>query len=310
MSLRSFSLVAAAAVFSAHALAAPLNVLTTVKPLGLIVNELVEGAAENTVLMENIASPHDYALRPSDVKKIRQSDLIIWVGPQLESFMTSALKDRREGVITLLQTPDVHSVNFSAHEKKHEEMDEHHEPDHEAEHHHDHTGVDPHIWLGVEQARDIANYVTPYLIKMDMKNKALYEANLTKFLAQLDKTNTEILALLHPVEDKGYFVFHDAYGYFEDSFSTNNLGHLMVDPSRQPGAKTLAHIREAIQDKQAQCVFREPQFKSSFITMLLDGTDAKEGMLDPLATDIDVKPGAYFVFLRQLADSMASCLAR
>lgn len=302
MNIRVCLLFLAAFIFSSQTIAKPLRVLTTLKPLALIVNELVDGVAENNILLDKMSSPHDYALRPSDIKKIQQADLIIWIGPQLESFMVSVLKDRHKGVVTLLNTSRIHSVDFFEHHyaKKQNNTSDMRQ---------DHTGVDPHIWLGIEQARDIAVYVTASLIKSDSEHSVDYQKNLNRFLTQLERKNQQIRSELAPVSQQGYFVFHDAYGYFEDSFAMNHLGHLMLDPSRQPGAKTLAKIRADIKAKKAQCVFREPQFESAFIKMLLDGTDVEEGTLDPLATDVEIKSGAYFVFLQELADEMSRCLA-
>ncbi|WP_375141910.1 metal ABC transporter solute-binding protein, Zn/Mn family, partial [Klebsiella pneumoniae] len=33
------------------------------------------------------ASEHDYSLRPSDVKRLQNADLVVWIGPEMEAFM-------------------------------------------------------------------------------------------------------------------------------------------------------------------------------------------------------------------------------
>jgi zinc transport system substrate-binding protein len=39
------------------------------------------------VLLPDGASEHDYSLRPSDVKRLQNADLVVWIGPEMEAFM-------------------------------------------------------------------------------------------------------------------------------------------------------------------------------------------------------------------------------
>ena len=67
------------------------SVLTSIKPIQLITLEITKGVSTPEVLLGPNTSPHDYALKPSDVKKIRGSDLVIWFGPNLEAFLTKTM---------------------------------------------------------------------------------------------------------------------------------------------------------------------------------------------------------------------------
>ena len=39
-----------------------------------------DGVTETEVLLPDGASEHDYSLRPSDVKRLQNADLVVWVG--------------------------------------------------------------------------------------------------------------------------------------------------------------------------------------------------------------------------------------
>ncbi|MFP1495651.1 metal ABC transporter solute-binding protein, Zn/Mn family [Escherichia coli] len=41
---------------------------------------------QTEVLLPDGASEHDYSLRPSDVKRLQNADLVVWVGPEMEAF--------------------------------------------------------------------------------------------------------------------------------------------------------------------------------------------------------------------------------
>ncbi|WP_299014687.1 zinc ABC transporter substrate-binding protein ZnuA [uncultured Photobacterium sp.] len=285
-----------ALLFSFCLSASELNVVTTVKPLNLIVQELTDGVAQSEYLLPPGTSPHDYALRPSDVKKLRDADLVIWGGPELEMFLTKMLENKKNS----LALTQKHTIDFRHYE--------HGAEIHHGDHSHSHDGIDPHFWLGPKQSVQVALVITEALIQLDPLHKSRYKDNLSRFVSEVEKAIEELNAELKPLADHGYYVFHDAYGYFEEQFGLNNLGHFTVDPDRRPGAKTLVTIRRSLQNKQAQCVFSEPQFSPSVIKSVVSGTHVNVGTLDPMATEIAEEKGGYIRFLHELGQSYIKCL--
>ncbi|WP_318520504.1 zinc ABC transporter substrate-binding protein ZnuA [Photobacterium leiognathi] len=309
---------AAALMLSSSAMAKEFNVVTTIKPLNLIVSELVQGAATSEAILPPGVSPHDYALRPSDVKKLNNADLVIWVGPQLETFLTKLMADNPNS-FALTQQAGIHFLNYASEEKDeahHDDHDHDHDHDHDAHeghdehagHHHNHSGLNPHFWMGPKQTIEAANVITEALIKHDPLHKNVYLANLSTFTSEVYQAVNELNTELKPLSGKGYYVFHDGYGYFEHQFGLNNLGHFTVEPDRRPGAKTLITIRKALQDKQAYCVFSEPQFSPAVVDSVTEGTGVNIGTLDPMATNVKEGKGGYVRFIKELGQSFAKCL--
>jgi zinc transport system substrate-binding protein len=56
-------------------------------------------------------------------------------------------------------------------------------------------------------------------------------------------------------------------------------------------------------------VFSEPQFEPKLVNTVIDGTDAKTGTLDPLGAELKDGPDLYPQLIRNLADSLKSCLS-
>ncbi|WP_299687135.1 zinc ABC transporter substrate-binding protein [uncultured Vibrio sp.] len=268
------------------------TILTSFKPIQMIVTELTQGVSEPDVLMNSNASPHDYALKPSDVSKVSSADMVIWFGPDLEAFLTKVISSN-DNVIEIASIPGINLREFG-------------NVGHEG---HDHGSHDPHFWLGIEQVNVAAKYISARLIESDPDNAMAYQENLDSFLIALKEKQQSIHEQLAPVKDKGYYVFHDAYGYFEQEFELNNLGHFTVSPERKPGAKSLIAIKKALVRDNVQCVFSEPQFTPAVIETVTRGSNAKQGQLDPLGSEVEVKSGSYFDFLQQLTDSYTNCLS-
>lgn len=272
------------------------TILTSFKPIQMIVTELTQGVSEPDVVMNSNASPHDYALKPSDVKKIQNADMLIWFGPDLEAFLTKVAKSN-DNLVTISEIPNINLREFG--EDPH---DHHHDG-------HDHGSHDPHFWLGIDQVEVASSYISNKLVEVDPQNADVYKKNLEVFLSQLADKKRSIEAQLAPVKDKGYYVFHDAYSYYEDEFGLNKLGHFTVSPERKPGAKTLISIKKTLAKQDVQCVFSEPQFTPAVIESVVRGSSTKKGQLDPVGSDIEVGKGSYFEFLQQLTDSYTSCLS-
>ncbi|MBL1375956.1 zinc ABC transporter substrate-binding protein ZnuA [Zobellella iuensis] len=326
--MRALLLLALPLLLSSQARA--LEVLTTIKPLQLIASAITDGVSEPDLLLAPGTSPHDYALRPSDVRRINQADLVVWVGPELEGFLTSLLGDKENSLALLaLIEPAEHKHHDDHgqgghHHQPHGNHDHHHHGEHghrdehhtgkisignqDDEHEHDHGDKDPHIWLDPHQGERIATLLAERMAQLDPANADLYQRNLAIFRTELAKTDSAVAKRLAPARGKGYFVFHDAYGYWEDHYQLPSRGHFTVNPERAPGAQTVSRIHQALRDEQAVCVFAEPQFRPAVVEAVVRNTPARIGTLDPLATDIVVGPQGYFAFMQQLAEAMAACL--
>lgn len=272
------------------------DILTSIKPIQMIAYELTAQVNTPDVLVSANASPHDYALRPSDVKRIREAELVIWFGPDLEPFLEKPLS-QHSNVLTLSDIPQL-ALRSYGEEASH---------DHDGHHH---GTYDPHFWLGIAQAKTVAEAIAQRLSETDPNHSKVYQENLSQFLAKLDETDKAIDQQLTPVKNKPYYVFHDAYAYFEDRYQLNNIGHFTVSPDRKPGAKTLISIRRDLANHQARCVFAEPQFQPAVIETVVRGSQTHIGILDPLGSTIPVQAGSYFSFLEQLAGNFYSCLSQ
>ncbi|MBS4640455.1 zinc ABC transporter substrate-binding protein ZnuA [Aeromonas media] len=293
-----------------------LEVLTTIKPLGFIAAAITDGVSEPRVLLPTGASPHDFSLRPSDIRSINDADLVVWVGPELEGFMTKPLA-KHPHALTLTQVPGMPLFNYVTQES-HNDHDHEHEAhahgDHDEGHEgyeghegHHHEGVDPHLWLGPTQAKVIAKAIATELGKQDPANQARYAANLAAFDAKVDARDEVIAGQMKAVNQKGYFVFHEAYGYWERHYGMSSKGHFTVSPERRPGAKTLVEIRKALEEKQARCIYAEPQFSPAVIESVARNTGAKVLLLDEVGEGVPLGPDSYLQFMQQLADAFAQC---
>ncbi|OCQ50679.1 High-affinity zinc uptake system protein ZnuA precursor [Photorhabdus australis subsp. thailandensis] len=298
----------ATVLISATIQSASADVVTSIRPLGFIAAAITDGITDTQVLLPDGASPHDYALKPSDLKKINQADLVVWVGPEMEVFLSKPLaKVPQDKQLALAQLPTIKQLLLKNDEDLHE-PDQHKHEDGDGHEHHSHGEYNMHIWLSPKIVKQAAQAIHDQLLIHYPNKKAALDVNLRKFNAQLTQTDKNIANILKSVRGKGYFVFHDAYGYFEQHYGLTPLGHFTINPEIQPGAQKLHHIRTQLVEQKATCIFAEPQFRPTVINVVAKDTGVRMGTLDPLGSRIVLDKDSYMKFITQLSEQYAGCL--
>lgn len=297
------------AFLGAAAVPAQAAVVASIKPLGFIAAAIADGVTPTEVLLPDGASEHDYALRPSDVKRLQSADLVVWVGPEMEAFMQKSVNQLAEQKqVQLAALPGVKPLLMKGGDDDDHDHEGHdHSAENSDEDHH-HGEYNMHIWLSPEVARLSAVAIHDKLVELMPQNRAKLDANLQTFELGLANIDKQVGSVLAPLKGKGYFVFHDAYGYFEKHYGLTPLGHFTVNPEIQPGAQRLHDIRTQLVEQKAVCVFAEPQFRPAVINAVARGTNVRSGTLDPLGIEVKLGKDSYMQFLNGLANQYASCL--
>lgn len=309
----SFVLLAASALawlISAPAFA-EVRVLTSIKPLQLIAAAVQHGVSVPDVLLPPGASPHHFALRPSDLRRVKEAELFYWIGPDLESFLPRVLDGRQGNSLAVQDLQGLHLRRFGE-EQRHDE-----EPPQEPDSHKGHDdsdqlhrpgALDVHLWLRPENARLIAARMASDLTVADPANAARYQANLDAFEQRLAALDTKLKARLKPLADKPFFVFHQAFDYFEEAYGLQHAGVFAVSAEVQPGARHVAAMRERLQAAGPACVFSEPPMRPRLAQTLADGLPVHFAELDALGFGLEPVTGDYEKLLVNLADELAGCL--
>jgi len=306
-------------------IAAEPRVVASIKPVHSLVAGVMQGVGEPTLLTPGGASPHEYSLRPSDLRAINEAQAVFWVGPDLETFLVKPLANVADRVraVALMEAPDLtilpmreggawepHAHGQGGHGHGHGHKHDH-KHDHKHGHHghaHGHSDRDAHVWLDPVNAIAMVRRILATLGEIDPDRQTHYARNGEALIERLEQLNQDLAAKLQPVQGRPYIVFHDAYQYFERRYGLNAVGSVVLKPEQRPGARRVAEIQKRLRDLQARCVFSEPQFQPALVDTVIAGSDARKGVLDPLGAELTSGPDAYFQLLQNLADALRECL--
>lgn len=288
------------------------NVATDIPPVQSLAARVMAGLGEPELIIRPGASPHGYALRPSEAAALQRADVVFYVSSDLTPWlerMSSPLSDQAE-IVELQALPGGvqhegrHRALFEAHEEDHD----HHDADHDDGDSHDHDGHDPHGWLDPENGKLWLFAMAEVLAAQDPENAETYRRNAIAGGAEIDAAIADARAMLKPVKEAKFVVFHDAYQYFEHRFGLHSVGAISLSDASAPGPKRVAEIRDAVRAMGVSCVFSEPQFNPGLVRTVFEGGSARTAVLDPLGVELTPGVGLYPALIRGLADEMARCL--
>lgn len=176
---------------------------------------------------------------------------------------------------------------------------------HDGEHHH--TGIDGHIWLDPANARAMVDAIVAALSEADSANATTYRENGKALAARLTALEADTAASLAPYRNVPYFTFHESFGYFDARFGLDGHGAISISPERQPGVQRLQEIRAEISAFDRVCIFAEPQFPPKLVDVIVEGTAARTGTLDPLGASLEPGADLYFALIEADRDAFAAC---
>ena len=322
------------------------RVAVDIAPVHSLVTRVMEGVGTPDLIIQAGASPHEYSLRPSEAAALQDANLVFWIGAGLTPWLADTIETLapNANVTELLEADGTIELEFregalfEAHDDHKEDDDDHADEahdDHEEESHddhddekadhddhsdddhddeeaghdeHEHGNHDPHAWLSPQNAMTWMNVIAGQLSAADPDNAGAYFANAAVGRAEIKVLIGEVTAMLEPVRDGRFIVFHDAYQYFETDFNFPASGAISISDASDPSPARIAEIQDRIAEQGIDCVLAEPQFNPGLVATVLEGSNAQTGILDPLGSDL--KPGSalYPQLIRNLSTALAGCM--
>lgn len=275
-------------------------IVVTIKPLYSLVAQLSDGIEKPELLMKQMPSPHHYTMRPSDRRLLANARMIIWIGPQMESYLNKVIQQQDAIIVSAIQADGLtllnrRSTNDSAHTTD-KVPHEHHTQDH----------LDPHIWLSSHNALAISKYISQQLIANDPENSTRYKKNLQRLTNRITRLAAEIKASLKNSRQP-FITYHDAFQYFENENKLHYIDSISFNEEAGTSLKRLRHIKASIKKNNIQCLlYQSPE--PDIIKTLTDNSPIKAVALDPLGLTANNEKDAWFEIMRNTASGFKRCL--
>ena len=246
----------------------PIRVVTTILPLYCFASGIIGSSGEVQNLLPPNVGPHDYQLSPSDLRKIREADVIIMNGLGLDNWITKAFDpSRKQRVIELGAL--LNKTNFLT-----STTDLEMEGQHKHGHDHQHGPANPHIWLDPQLAIQCVNAISNSIIALN----PAFAKSAQIYVSRLQDLDREIAQTLAPVTNKPFISQHDAFPYFIRRYGLKQVGVVELTPDVPPSPRYLGDLLKVIRDKKVHVIFYEPPASPRLVKQI--ARDAKIGMAE------------------------------
>ncbi|GIN23222.1 MAG TPA: adhesin [Bacillus bacterium] len=217
-----------------------LTVYTTIFPIEDFTKKIGGKHVEVKSVYPAGADAHTYEPTMKTMMDIADSDLLIFNGGGLESFigkMESSLKNEK-----VVKVEASEGVQLLSSEEQHgNEEHEHEEHGHDDGHHHD---KDPHIWIDPENATIMAENIKNALSEEMPSAKKDFEKNYQDLKAKLQQLDTDLRTVIESADRKEILVSHAAYGYWGHRYGLEQISITGISSENEPSQKQLQGIIE------------------------------------------------------------------
>ena len=227
-------------------------------------------------------SPHDYAPGPHDIRAAAASKLFLTTRMPFEHSLLRPLANGNVKVIDVSE--GIQRIPFGA------DCEHTHNEDPHAGHAHgpgepcSEDGLDPHVWLSLDNAIRIAENIEKAYSALDPAHAAVYRANCETLTRELAALKKEVVQELAPYAGGEFYVYHPAFGYFAHM---TGLGQAAIElGGREATPAHLAGIIRRAREHGVRVIFVQPQFNPASARALSQAIGGEVVGMDPLAADL------------------------
>ena len=265
--------------------AAELRVVATIKPIHSLLAGLMNGIEPPHLLIEG--SPTRFKIDPEQLSVLENSDLIIWVGPELEYSLQKTLTALPEHVqiVELLSSPNMKILSKRD----------------------DDTLRDPYFWLDIRNTLILLDDLAQRLIDIDPVRAHLYINNHREIRIRLRRMDREFEYGFRGLQAGVGYQYHDTQQYFEQAYALKTGGELLANPEDSVDSKKLIQLRSQLAEGRFNYLLTERGMSQSHLPLLLSEQGQQSQQLDSMG--VGFKPGQdlYFELLRHNASVIKGC---
>jgi ABC-type Zn uptake system ZnuABC Zn-binding protein ZnuA len=255
-----------------------LKVVTTIAPHADLVRQIAGSHVNLVQLVPDGADSHTFEPRPSDAGGLRDADLIIFNGLNLEvPSQRLADANRRPTTRVLLLgeatiTPAEWIFDFSFPAAA--------------------GDPNPHLWLDVAYARRFAELIRDNLAELDPKNADEYRRNAATLTQRMERLDAAIFQAVQalPERNRTLLTYHDSWAYFAKRYGMRVIGAIQPSDFSEPSPREVAGLIDQVRAAGVPAIFGSEVYPSRVLEVIGQETGAR--YVDTLRDDeLPGRPG-------------------
>ena len=240
------------------------RVFVSILPQRFFVERIAGGRAVVSVMVPPGQSPHSYEPSPKQIQDLGLASVYFSAGVEFEKAFLPVIASNLPDLPILDSTAGITRRMLEAYGSEEK-------------------GPDPHVWLGLDEGRIIADNVLKGLAEAAPRYAAEFESNYRDLLKDIDRIKGELAAVLAPLKGKTLLVYHPAFGYFADNFGLRQ--EAVETGGTEPTARQLEAIIRKARQEGVHVIFVQPQFAKKSAETVAKAINGSVVPIDPLSAD-------------------------
>jgi zinc/manganese transport system substrate-binding protein len=254
--------------------AGKLKVVTATQDLASIVQAVGGDKVDVFSISTGNQNPHFVPPKPSYILKLKDADLLvrtgmeldIWLDPLIESARNQKIFRNGSAYVDASQNVPVLGAPANRQDRSMGDV---------------HSSGNPHYWLDPVNAKYISLNIVNGLKRVDPADAAYFEQHRQAFLKSLASKLTGWLKESKPLMGVPVITYHDSWPYFTQRFGLDVVGHIEPLPGIPPSPKYLAQLIGKVKAQHVKLIIMEPYFNRSAPDTIAKATGAKVVVLAP-----------------------------
>jgi manganese/zinc/iron transport system substrate-binding protein len=236
----------------------PIRIVTTIGMITDIVRNVGGERVQVIALMGAGVDPHLYKASEGDVMRLADADLVFYNGLHLEAGMSKVFERMQSQIRTIAVTDGIDRARLLA------------PPEFEG-------AYDPHVWFDVTFWMSAVERVRDTLVEVDPGSAAVYQANATRYLHELEDLNEYVKssATSVPPEQRVLITAHDAFNYFGRAYGFEVRGLQGISTASEAGTADVQGLADFIAERKIRAVFVESSVPQRTIEAVQEAVRAR-----------------------------------
>jgi ABC-type Zn uptake system ZnuABC Zn-binding protein ZnuA len=256
-----------------------ITVVATTTQAADLVRSVAGDRAEVVGLLKPNADPHDYEVRPDDVRALSRADLVVRSGGDLDKWLDEAIESAGGGGDELVLIDHVETIEGG---HGHAEEGGEHAEEEAGEHE-----IDPHWWQDPRNAIRAVGAIETALGAADPDGAAAYAGGAAAYTRELERLDRAVAGCLDriPRAQRKLVTTHDALGYYAERYGLEVVGAVIpaLTTQAQASAGEIAELVETIRHERVAAIFAEQSLNQELERIVADEAGAEVG--EPLWAD-------------------------
>ena len=261
------------------------NVVASILPLRAIVARIMAGVGKPIVLLKPYQNAHHGSLKPSQARLMAKADLLFWMGPELEIFLSHGIETlvkngRAVSMITQAETSLLHNEQGQA---------------------------DFHLWLSPQNIYRLAQLVAGKLSQYDEAHQTQYTQNLQDFKTELDGLELRLEQIFSVVNSRPYLVEHEALLYLAKRYKLNFRYLVRRNEELAPSARNILQWQALINSGDYDCLILAQDSNNTALKSLALEAALPVILIDPIGASLPGDANQSLRLLERIANQIAAC---